>query len=116
MASGLNEKHTSVDTVIHNIRAVDLVLAVQISIVTLLNIINNGPPRLIVVDKVTETRGVNNSQSKSDTGFLNIGADRLNGYRLGYYVKARSLSVLRRVQRSVKKSIDESRLSQARFT
>ncbi len=57
MAGGLNEEHTGVDTIIHNIHAVYLVLGIQISIVTLLDVVDNGSPRLVVIDKVTKSRG-----------------------------------------------------------
>lgn len=63
MAGGLNEEYAGVDTVVHNIHAIDLVFGVQIGIVTLLDVVDNRPPRLVVVDKVTKPRGVNDSQA-----------------------------------------------------
>jgi hypothetical protein len=62
MTSGLDEVHNSMDTVINNIHAVDLVLSIQIGIEPLLNVLDNGIPRLIIVDKVTEAGCVHDRQ------------------------------------------------------
>jgi len=63
MASWLDEVHTSVDSVIHNIHAVDLVLRIQICIKALLYVIHNWSPRFVIVNEVTKTRSIDNSQS-----------------------------------------------------
>lgn len=44
VASRLNEVNASVDTVIHNIHAVDLVFGIKVRIETLLNVLDDWPP------------------------------------------------------------------------
>ena len=63
MASWLNEVHTSVDSVIHNVHAIDLVLRIQVCIKALLNVIHNWSPRFVIINEITKTRCINNSQS-----------------------------------------------------
>jgi hypothetical protein len=63
MASRLNEVNTGVDPVVNDIHAVDLVLSVQVCIETLFDVIHNWSPRLIIVNEVTKTRGINNGQT-----------------------------------------------------
>lgn len=63
MARGLDKVHTSVNPVIHNVHAVDLVLGIQVSIKALLNVIHNWSPRFVIIDEVTKTRGIDNGQS-----------------------------------------------------
>lgn len=116
MASGLDEEHTSVDAVVNNVHAVDLVLGVQVCIETLLDVVRDWSPRLIVVDKVTEARRVNDGQSEADASFLNICADGLNSDSLGQDIKAGSLALLGGVQRSVEERVYQGRLSETRFT
>lgn len=108
MASGLDEEDTSVNTVVNNVHAVDLVLSVQVSIEALLDVVRNWSPRLIVVDKVTEARCVNNGQTEANASLLDVGADGLNGDSLGENIKARSLTLLGRVQRSVEERVHKS--------
>ena len=116
VASRLNEKDASVDAVVDNVHTIDVVLGIQVSIETLLNVVDNGAPRLVVVDKVAESRSVDDSQAKTDTGLLDICADRLNGDSLGNDVQTRALALLGRVQRSVEESVDKGRLAQTGFT
>jgi len=59
VTGGLDEVDDSVDTVVDNVHAVDLVLSVQVGIEPLLNVLDNWIPRLIVVDEVAKARCVN---------------------------------------------------------
>lgn len=61
MASGLDEENASMDAVIDNVHSVNLVLSIQVGVVTLFDVVYNGSPRLVIVDKVSETRRVNDS-------------------------------------------------------
>jgi hypothetical protein len=63
MAGRLDEENTCVDAVVDDVHPVDFVLSIEISIETLLNVVDDGPPRLIIVHEVAETRRVNNGQS-----------------------------------------------------
>lgn len=116
VTSRLDEEDTGVDSVVNNVHAVDLVLGVKIGIVALLNVVGDRAPRLVIVDKVTKSGSVNDSQAKTHTSFLNIGADGLDGDGLGNDLEAGALALLGRVQVGVEESVDEGRLAEARFT
>jgi hypothetical protein len=60
MASWLNEVHASVDSVVNDVHTVDLVLRIQVCVETLLNVVHNWSPRLIIVNEITKTRGIDN--------------------------------------------------------
>ena len=72
MASWLNKVHTGVNSVVNDVHSVDLVLGIQVGIEALLDVVYNWSPGLIVVDKVTESGGINNSQTQTNTVLLNI--------------------------------------------
>lgn len=112
VASGLDEEDTGVNSVVNNVHSVDLVLSIEVGIETLLNVVDNGAPRLIVVNEVAKAGGVNDSQAQANTGLLNIGADGLDGDSLGDNVQAGRLALLGRVQGGVEQSVDQSRLAQ----
>ena len=114
--SGLDEEDAGMDTVVHDVHAVDLILRIKVGIVTLLNVVDNGPPRLVVVHEVAEAGCVDDGQTETDTGFLDIGTDGLDRDGLGYYVKARPLAVLGRIQRGVEESIDKRGFTETGFT
>jgi hypothetical protein len=112
----LDEENTSMDSVVDNVHAVDLVLSIQVRVESLLNVVDDRAPGLIVVDEVTETGCVNNGEAKTNTGLLDVGADRLDGNGLGNNVEARALALLRGVERGVEEGVDQCRLAQTRFT
>lgn len=116
MASRLDEENTGVNSVVDNVHSVNLVFSVQVGVEALLNVVDNGAPRLIVVNEVAKAGGVDNGQAQADTGLLDIGTDGLDGDSLGNDVQAGRLALLGRVQRGVEKSVDKGRFAQARFT
>lgn len=116
VAGGLDEIDTGVDTVINNVCAVNLVLRLQVGIVSLLDVFDDRAPRVIVVDKITEARSVDHSQAKTHAIFLDICTDGLDRYCLGDDVVTRAGTLLGRVEGGVEQSVDESRLSKTRFT
>ena len=59
----LNEVNTSVDTVVNDVHAIDLVLGIQVGIKSLFDVIHNWSPRLIVVNEITKAWGINNGQT-----------------------------------------------------
>jgi len=63
MTRWLNEVHASMNPVVNNVHTIDLVLRIQVSIEALLNVVHNWSPRLIIVNEITKTRGINNSQT-----------------------------------------------------
>jgi hypothetical protein len=115
VAGGLNEVDYSVDAIVNNVHAVDLVLGIQVRVKSLLNVLNNRVPRFIVVDEVAEPGCVDDSQSQTNTVLLNVGADRLDRHSLRD-VDARRLALLGWVEGRVEQCVHECRLSEARFT
>ncbi len=116
VAGGLDEEDAGMDAVVNNVHAVDLVLGIEVGVEALLNVVDNGAPRLVVVDEVTEAGGVNDSQAQTHACLLNVRADGLDGDGLRDDVEAGALALLRGVQRGVEQGVDEGRLSEARFT
>ena len=113
VASWLEEVDTCVDAVIDNVHAVDLVLGVEVSIKSLLDVVNNWSPGLIVVDEVSETWGVDDGKTKADTVLLNICAYGLDRNGLWNNIETWSLALAWWVQRGVEESVDQGRLSKA---
>lgn len=107
VASWLDEVNASVNTVVDNVHAVDLVLGFEIGIEALLDVLDDRPPGVVVVDKVTETGRVNDSQAKTNAVLLDVGADRLDGDCLGNDVERRTLALLGGVQRRVEEGVDQ---------
>ena len=116
VTSGLDEVDTCMDAVVNDVHAVDLVLGVQVCIEALLDVLNDWAPGVIVVDKVSETGSVNDSQAQANSVLLNIGADCLDVDGLGCEVEGRLLALLGRVERGVEQGVDQSGLSKTRFT
>lgn len=116
MARGLYKVDTGVDTVVDDVCPVNLVLGFQVGVVSLLDVLNNRTPRVIVVHKVTKTWCIDHGQTKTDAILLNIGADGLDGHGLGDDVVAGGSALLRGVERGVEQGVDESGLSETRFT
>lgn len=116
VASGLDEEDAGMDAVVNNVHAVDLVLGIEVGVKALLDVVDDGAPRLVVVDEVAEARGINNGQAETHAGLLNVGADGLDGDGLRDDVEAGALALLRGVEGGVEERVDEGRLAEARFT
>ena len=82
VTGGLYEVDTSMHTVVDDVHAIELVLRIEESIETLLNVLNDWSPRVVVVHKVTEPRSVHNGQSQTDSILFNVCTDGLDGHRL----------------------------------
>jgi hypothetical protein len=61
VASRLDEVKTGVNTVVNHFLAVDTVLLFQVSVVSGLDVFEDGLPALVVVDKVTKSGCVDDS-------------------------------------------------------
>ena len=116
MAGRLDEVNAGVDAVVDNVAAVDLVLGLEVGVEALLNVLDNRAPRVVVVDKVTESRSIHDSQAEADAVLLDISAGRLDRHGLGDDVGIGAGGLLGRVEGGVKQGVDEGRLSQAGFT
>jgi hypothetical protein len=116
VAGRLDEVDTRVDTVVDDVHAVDLVLGIEIGVEALLDVLDDGPPRIVVVDEVAETRGVDDRQAEADTVLLDVSADGLDVDRARGDLERRALALLRGVEGAVEQGVDESRLSETGFT
>jgi stage III sporulation protein SpoIIIAA len=106
VASGLNKIHTGVNSVVHDIHSVDLVLGIKVGIKALLNVIHNWSPRLIIVDEITKSRGINNSQTQTNAILLDIGTNGL--YRHGFWddVETGTLAFPRWIEGGIEEGVD----------
>lgn len=77
MAGGADKVQAGVNTEIDLIRAARLLLLQHVRLVLVVEELDDGLPRVAVVDVVTETRGVDNS--KADWGVLVEGDGQSNG-------------------------------------
>lgn len=73
MTGRLYEVNACMDTVVYDVHAIDFVLSVEIGIETLLDVLNDRSPRIIIVDKVAKSWGVYHRQAEANTILLNIG-------------------------------------------
>ena len=108
VTGGLNEVHTGMDAVVDNVHAVDFVLSIEVGIEALLDVLDDRAPRLVVVDKVTKARSINNVQSQTYTVLLNVCTDGLDGNGGGSEVEAGLFLLLGWVEGSVEQCVDES--------
>lgn len=116
VASGLDEEDAGMDAVVDNVHAVNLVLSVEVRVEALLNVLDNGAPRLVVVHKVTEAGRVDDGQAQANARLLDVGADGLDLDSLRNDVERRALLLLGGVEGRVEEGVDKSRLSEAGFT
>lgn len=107
VAGGLDEVDARVDTVVNDVGSVDLVFGLQVGIVSLLNVLDNGAPRVIIVHKVTKPGRVDHGQAEADTVLFDVSADGLDGHGLGDDVVAGGSALLGRVEGAVEQSVDE---------
>lgn len=63
VAGGLDKVNACMYTVIHNVNPVHFVLRIQISVEACFDILNDGPPRIVVVDEIAKTRCVYDGKS-----------------------------------------------------
>jgi hypothetical protein len=116
VASRLDEVDTGVDTVVDDVHSVDLVLGLEVCIESLLNVLNDWAPGIIIVDEVAEAGGVNDSQSESDAVLLDVCTDGLDGDGLWDDVEAGAFALTGRIEGGVEESVDQGGLSEAGFT
>src|SRR5271156_2089853 len=74
-----------------------------------------GEIPIFVVNKVTESRGIDDIESQSNSVFFDIGANSTDIDGLWDFNRGRCTRVLWGIQTRVKQSIHQRRLSQSRF-
>jgi len=112
VARRLDEVDAGMNTVIHDVHAVDLVLGLEVCVKSLLNVLNDRSPGVVVVDEVTEAGCVDHGQSESDAIFFDVCADRLYGHSLWDDIKAGAFALSWRVEGSIEEGVDQGRLSE----
>jgi hypothetical protein len=115
VTSWLNEVDTGMNAVVHNVHSVDLVLGLKVCVESLLNVLHDWAPGVIIVDEVAEAGGVDDSQSESDAVLFDVGTDGLDGDGLWDDVEAGAFALTGRVERGVEESVDQGGLSEAGF-
>lgn len=95
MTGRVNEVNTSMDTVVDDVTTIDLVFGLEVSVEARFDVIDNRTPRLVIVDKVTKTRRVDDRQLEANAILFNIGADGFNTGRLGKNIVTRTRILLR---------------------
>ena len=115
VACGLDEVHASVDSIVDDVHAVDLVLGVEVGVESLLDVLHDRAPRVVVVNEVSEAWCVYDCEAQAHSVLLDVGADRLYAYCLGREVERRLLALSGWVEGGVKESVHECRFAQTRF-
>ncbi len=105
MTRRLDEVDASMDTVVDNVHTIDLIFGFEVGVKSLLNVLHNGPPGIVIVHKVSETWRVNDCQAQSDSVFLDVGTDRLDRNGFWNNIEAGSLTFLWRIKRGVEQGI-----------
>ena len=77
VTGGLDEVDACVNAVVDNVHSVDLILSLEVGVESLLDVLNDWSPRIVVVDEITEARCVHDCQSESDAIFLDVSTDGL---------------------------------------
>lgn len=116
MASWLDEVNARMHAVVHNVHAVNLVFGVKVGVVSLLDVLDDWAPRVIVVHKVAKPGGVHDSQAQAHSVFFDIGTDGLDRDGLGDDVVAWSLALSGRVQGGIEERVDEGGFTQTGLT
>lgn len=116
MPGRLNEVDARMHAIVHNVHAVDLIFSVKISIETLLNVLNNRSPGIIIVDEIAEAGSIHYGETETNAVLFDIRADGLYGNRFWLNVYAGPFALLRRIQGGVEEGVDQGRFPKTRFT
>lgn len=116
MARRLDEVDACMHAVIHNVHAVDLVLGIKIRVEALFNVLDYRSPRIVVIDKITETWSVYDRKTQTNTILFNIRADGLYRDSLRLDIHAWSFALFWWVQGCIEESVDQGGFPETRFT
>lgn len=72
MTGGLDKVEAGMDTVVDELGPVHPVLLLEVGVKARLDVVDNRLPAIIVVDKVTEARRVNDSEAESHATLLDV--------------------------------------------
>lgn len=75
MTGRLDEINACMDSVVDNVHSVHFILGLKVGIESLLNVFDNWPPGVVVVDEISKARCINDCQTQPDSIFLDVGTD-----------------------------------------
>jgi hypothetical protein len=101
VTSRLDEVDASMNAVVNDIHSVDLILRLEVCIESLLNVLNDWTPGVIIVNEVAKAGGVDDCQSESDAVLFDVGTDGLDGDGLWDDVEAWAFALTGRVERRI---------------
>lgn len=113
MASGSDEVEARVDTEINLVVPLGLLLLAHVGFVLVVNEVDNGGPRVAVVDVVTETGAVDDSELGFELLLLKLSLDDFNLGQLVELLVVATGVVLRRRKLRREEGVDKGSLSQA---
>ena len=127
MSGWLNKIDTCMNTIINDIRPMRFILSLKIRIKSGLDAFKNRLPTslatkkrvwwpILIIDEITESRGIDDIESQSNAIFLDIGTDGTDTHSLGNFHWRRTSIITRTIQIRVKKSIDQRWFSQSTFS
>ena len=93
-----------------------LLLLTHVRFVLVVNELDNGEPRVAVVNVVSEARGVNDSELDLELALLELSLNDFNFRELVQLLKMTPIVVFCRGQLGREKGVDERGLAQSRFT
>ena len=115
MTSGTDEVQAGVHPEVNLLLPLWLLLLAHVRLVLVVNEVDDGSPRVTVVDVVTEARGVDDRQLRLELLLLELGLDDLNLGELVKLLLVTLVVVLVRRELGGEEGVDERRLSKTGF-
>ena len=113
---GANKVQASMDTQIRLFMPLGLLFLTHVRFVLVVNELDNGKPRVAVVNVVSEPRGVDDSELDLELAFFELSLDDFHFRELVQLLEMTLVVVFRRRQLSREKGVDERRFAQPGFT
>ena len=115
MASGSNEVQARVDAQVNLVVPLGLLLLAHVRLVLVVDKINDGSPRVAVVDVVTEAGGVDDGELRLELLLLKLSLDDLDLGELVELLLVAPGVVLGRRELGREEGVDEGRLPETRL-
>lgn len=115
MSGRTNEVQASMNTEVSLLYSLGLLLLPHIGLMLVVNEVDDGSPRVPVVDVVTKSRGINNSELGLELLLLKLGLDDLDLGQLVELLVVTTVVVLRGRNLGREECVDQGRLSETRL-
>ena len=115
MARRADEVQASVNPKVSLLPSLGLLLLAHVCFMLVIDEVDNGGPRVAVVDVVTETGAVDHGQLRLELLLLQLGLDDVHLRQLVELLVVAAAVVLRRGQLGGEKSVDERGLAETRL-